>query len=131
MFEIKLKIEAPDLVAAATLLSGALGRLHAEEAKQAQEATQDLLLMKQTAETAQEAVREPEPAPAAETKEAAPAYTLEQVSRAGAALISSNPDAMPKLLALLKDNGVQSIAELPGDKIPVFAEALQALGAEL
>ena len=71
------------------------------------------------------------PATAAPAAPTAPAesYTLEALSRAGAALIDDGK--MPQLLALLGKYGVQAVTQLPKDAYTAFAAELKALGAQL
>lgn len=77
----------------------------------------------------------PAPAPvqttAAPTAPASPgeSYTLEALSRAGAALIDAGK--MPQLLALLGKYGVQAVTQLPKEAYSAFAAELKALGAQL
>ena len=67
-------------------------------------------------------------APAAPTAPAE-SYTLEALSRAGAALIDDGK--MPQLLALLGKYGVQAVTQLPKEAYTAFAAELKALGAQL
>ena len=84
----------------------------------------------------------PAPMPAAPTAPAAapapvapvapaPAYTMAQISKAGADLASQDPAKMPELLALLQGYGVRAITELQPDQLGAFASALRGLGAKL
>jgi len=59
---------------------------------------------------------------------AAPAYTLEQLSRAGAALL---PGKMTEVQALLAKYGVKSAHELPVEYYGAFATDLRLLGANI
>lgn len=59
----------------------------------------------------------------------AESYTLEALSRAGAALIDAGK--MPQLLALLGKYNVQAVTQLPKDAYSAFAAELKALGAQL
>lgn len=59
----------------------------------------------------------------------APAYTLDQISRAGAALIDQGK--MPQLIELLKKYGVQAVTQLDASAYPAFIEEMKALGAQL
>lgn len=61
----------------------------------------------------------------------APAFTLEQVSKAGADLITAQPAKMQDLMALLQQYGVQTIQALPADKLGTFATALRGMGAQI
>ena len=61
----------------------------------------------------------------------APTFTLEQVSKAGADLITAQPAKMQDLMALLQQYGVQTIQALPADKLGAFATALRGMGAQI
>lgn len=58
-----------------------------------------------------------------------PGYTLEQISKAGAALVDAGK--MEPLMALLGKYGIQAITQLPPDQYGVFATELRALGAQI
>lgn len=59
----------------------------------------------------------------------APAYTLDQISKAGAALVDAGK--MEPLLDLLTKYGVQAITQLQPAQYGVFATELRALGAQI
>lgn len=59
----------------------------------------------------------------------APTYTLDQISKAGAALVDAGK--MEPLLALLTKYGVQAITQLQPAQYGVFAMELRALGAQI
>ena len=61
----------------------------------------------------------------------APTYTLEQVSRAGAELISADSGKLPQLRGLLQKYGVPAVSELKPDQLGSFATELRALGAQI
>lgn len=61
----------------------------------------------------------------------APTYTLEQVSRAGAELISTDSRKLPQLRELLQKYGVPAVSELKPDQLGSFATELRALGAQI
>ena len=73
------------------------------------------------------------PTTAAPTAPIAPgeSYTLEALSRAGAALIDTDAGKMPQLLALLGKYGVQAMTQLPKEAYSAFGADLKALGAQL
>ena len=77
----------------------------------------------------------PAPAPAPQTAApvmpvaGAPTYTLDQISKAGAALVDAGK--MEPLLALLTKYGVQAITQLQPTQYGVFATELRALGAQI
>ena len=58
-----------------------------------------------------------------------PAFTLDEISRAGAALVDAGK--MEQLLALLAKFGVQAVTQLPSEQYGVFATELRALGAQI
>lgn len=62
---------------------------------------------------------------------AAPAFTVEQVAKAGANLLTSKPDLMGPLQELLSRYGVGSVKELPTDKLGEFAAELRKMGAKI
>ena len=68
------------------------------------------------------------PAPAA-VPVTAPTYTLDQIARAGAALVDAGK--MEQLRALLGRYGVSAVTQLPPDQFGVFATELRALGAQI
>jgi len=68
------------------------------------------------------------PAPAVPVA-TAPTYTLDQISRAGAALVDAGK--MEPLLGLLTKYGVQAITQLQPAQYGVFATELRALGAQI
>ena len=61
----------------------------------------------------------------------APTYTLEQVSRAGAELISADSGKLLQLRDLLQKYGVPAVSELKPDQLGSFATELRALGAQI
>lgn len=84
--------------------------------------------------TAEPAAPAPQPAePEAPKAPVAPAptYTLDQVSRAGAELISADSGKLPQLRELLQKYGVPAVSELKPDQLGSFATELRALGAQI
>ena len=73
--------------------------------------------------------RAPAAAPVAPT--AAPTYTLAQVAKAGADLLTADASLQPKLLELLQSFGASTVRDLPQDKLGDFARALRGLGAKI
>jgi hypothetical protein len=59
----------------------------------------------------------------------APTYTLDQISKAGAALVDMGK--MEQLLALLSKYGVAAVTQLAPDQYGIFATELRALGAQI
>lgn len=62
---------------------------------------------------------------------AAPAYTKDQVGKAGADMLAADPGKLDALRGLLTKYGVLSIVEVPEDKLGAFATELRALGAKI
>lgn len=60
---------------------------------------------------------------------AAPAYNLDQISRAGASLVDAGK--MEPLLALLARYGVAAVTQLQPEHYGAFATELRALGAQI
>ena len=56
-------------------------------------------------------------------------YTLEQLNRAGADLVTTKPDLMGPLGAFIASLGVQSLAQLKPEMYGVVAQRLRELGA--
>ena len=71
----------------------------------------------------------PAPAPAPDPIPSVPAPTLEQLSTAGAALMTSGK--MGDLRNLLLSFNVQALTQLPSEKYGEFAEGLRKLGANI
>lgn len=76
-------------------------------------------------------VTPPGNAPAVAPVAAAPTYTMEQIGKAGADLVSQDAAKMPELLALLQKYGVQAITQLKPEQLGAFATELRGLGAKL
>ena len=148
MLEIHVTVACPDLVAAATTFANALAAI--------MPATTPAPM---SAQIPAPPVAQPVPAPAAPVNPTqttypskpamptsypsntapitaapvaqAPAFTLEQVSKAGADLITAQPAKMQELMALLQQYGVQTIQALPADTLGAFATALRGMGAQI
>ena len=76
----------------------------------------------------------PAPAPAPVTGvpvAAAPTYTLEQISRAGAELLGQHPELREALMGLLRDQGVEAVYQLDPAQYGAYATALRGLGAKI
>ena len=150
MFEIKVTVDIPDLVKAAQMLAGLKiecekkGILESLEALKTQipeavppytapdmpvptttGSTPDANTVPTTA-TAPTPVVPPVAAPTA-----APTYTLAQVAKAGAELLTGKPALIPQLQELLKKYGAQTAQELPLDRLGEFAAELRAMGARI
>lgn len=154
MFEIKMTIEIPGLPEALNALAGAIGKQpefvchqhggnnhHIDNAgvvnvdfsaAPAVNPTTPVQPAPTTGTVAPTPVQPTAPTTAAPTAPpAAPAesYTVEELSRAGAALIDVGK--MPQLLALLGKFGVQAVTQLPKEAYSAFGAELKALGAQL
>lgn len=74
----------------------------------------------------------PAPAPVAGVPvAAAPTYTLEQISRAGAELLGQHPELRETLMGLLRDQGVEAVYQLDPAQYGAYATALRGLGAKI
>lgn len=153
MIDIHVNVHCPDLVTAAGLLAKALGKPQAIPPK----APQETPVQPQEAPTPT-ATQAPTPAPQpqptapvtpqmtsaaattgnvvpmpqqAQAPTAAPAYTNQDLARAGAMLMQSNPALQPQLQALPAQFGVRSVMDLKPEQLAAFASALRQLGAKL
>ena len=68
-------------------------------------------------------------APAPAVPVTAPTYTLDQIAKAGAALVDAGK--MDQLLALLGKYGVATVTQLTPEQYGNFATELRALGAQI
>lgn len=173
MFEIKVTISCPDLVAAAEMLVKALRPAAAEseapaepkktskrggKAKQEvelvpnameepapqqpvvlpmpQAMAQPQVMPQQPVAQPQPMMQPPQPMPTQQLVmqppvTGAPGYTAEQISRAGAELVQTDPTKMQALLAMLQQFGVATIQMLKPEQFGAFANGLRSLGARL
>lgn len=179
MFEIKVTISCPDLVAAAEMLVKALRPAAAESeapaepkktSKRGGKAKQEVELVPNAMEEpapqqpvvlpmpqamaqpqvmpqqpvaqpqplvqSQPMMQPPQPMPTQQPVmqppvTGAPGYTAEQISRAGAELVQTDPTKMQALLAMLQQFGVATIQMLKPEQFGAFANGLRSLGARL
>lgn len=151
MFEINVTIHCPDLVAAAQLLAKCTGTaapaapapVVAPPAPAAQvtapvqlqhPATNPTMIAGPTIPSTicpSEAPAPAVPAPATVPLAQAPTFTLAEISKAGADLISINPGLLPKVNELLAQYGIQTLDKLKPDQFGAFATALRGLGAKI
>lgn len=155
MFEINVTIHCPDLVAAAQLLAKCTGTaapatpvapapvvappapaVQATAPVQLQHpATNPTTPASPTTSTGYHseatAPAVPAPAPATVPLAQAPTFTLAEISKAGADLISANPGLLPKVNELLAQYGIQTLDKLKPDQFGAFATALRGLGAKI
>ena len=183
MFEIKVTISCPDLVAAAEMLVKALRPAAAESeapaepkktSKRSGKAKQEVELVPNAMEEPapqqpvnppvqqpvmqamaqpqvmpqqpvaqlqplvqpQPMMQPPQPMPTQQPVmqppvTGAPGYTAEQISRAGAELVQTDPTKMQALLGMLQQFGVATIQMLKPEQFGAFANGLRSLGARL
>ena len=138
MLEIKVTVDFPGLPEALTALADALGkRAETDEVKEVEAAAAaNPTAPAQAASTTVTAAPTPaQPtapttaAPTASAVRAEDTYTLDALSRAGAALVDAG--MMPQLLDLLTKYGVRAVVQLPKEQYGAFADDLKALGAQL
>lgn len=153
MMEMKIKIEVPDLAAAIEKLAACVTTAPVVPGIAAPAAAPAPALtppapqaapapgpapaapvpppMPTTAAPATPPVMPQTPGPAAPPMPVteAPTYTLDQISKAGAALVDAGK--MEPLLALLGKYGLQAITQLQPAQYGVFATELRALGAQI
>lgn len=138
MLEIRVTVDFPGLPEALTALADALGkRAGTDEVKEVEAAAAaNPTAPAQAASTTVTAAPTPaQPtapttaAPTASAVRAEETYTLDALSRAGAALVDAG--MMPQLLDLLTKYGVRAVVQLPKEQYNAFAGELKALGAQL
>lgn len=137
MLEIKVTVDFPGLPEALTALADALGkRAGTDEVKEVEAAaaanpTAPAQAASTTVTAAPTPAQPTAPTTAAPTASAvrAETYTLDALSRAGAALVDAG--MMPQLLDLLTKYGVRAVVQLPKEQYSAFAGELKALGAQL
>ena len=71
----------------------------------------------------------PVPMPAAVPVATAPGYTLEQLGKAGAALVDAGK--RDQLIVLLQRRGIQTLSQLDPSQYGAFATELRGLGAQI
>lgn len=130
MFEAKITIETPGLSQALNRLADAMAYPTTQVVPQTQPVT--------TPATAPVAAPVPPTAapvssapPAAAPLSPPPGFTLEQIRRAGADLVSTNPGKYPELMTLMGQFGISVIDQLRPEQYGPFANALRGLGAKL
>ena len=160
MFEINITVSCPDLVQAATIFATAMGSIKISEPTvtipAAAPAVTSVSGTAQPAPAVTPPVGQTAPATANPTNgqssttasmmssypsnaapaggvplAQAPTFTLEQVSKAGAALITAQPARMQELMGLLAQFGVQTVDALRPDQLGAFATALRGMGAQI
>ncbi len=140
--DMKLKIEAPELISAIEKLAAVLPSIRTITAqnpnttpKATAPATEcvpapavNAPVSGQPADSMGAPVPTTVPAPTVPVT-TAPAYTVDQLSKAGASLVDAGK--MEQLLALLGKYGIQAITQLQPDQYGVFATELRTLGAQI
>lgn len=136
MFEIHVTVSCPDLLAAAQLLVKRINPEYAEPPTPpvtptpASAATPSTFPISATnaVESGQSAVpTNTLVVPLAQ----APTYTMPQIAKAGADLISQNPGLLPRVNALLAQYGVQAVTDVKPEHYGAFATALRGMGAKI
>lgn len=144
MFEINVTINCPDLMKAATLLASAMGGVKISEPASTNPTVAPVATnVSGTMQSAQYSSATPAAAPiltppVGQTAPVtnvplaqAPTFTLEQVSKAGADLITAQPAKMQELMGLMAHFGVQTVNALKPDQLGEFATALRGMGAQI
>ena len=86
-------------------------------------------ILSQSALPGQMAIASPSNASVAPT--AAPTFTLDDITRAGADFIVRHPEKQAELNALFPQFGITTLAELRPDQMGPFATAMRALGVSI
>lgn len=129
MFEININLTAsPKLEEALYQLAEVLAGARVEVSKAASVTAESPVPVQPAAPVAASS-----PAPTSRPAPTAPAlaFTLEQISKAGADLITTQPTKMAELHALLAQFNVQSLPELKPEQLGAFATALRGMGADI
>ncbi|MCI8917090.1 MAG: hypothetical protein HFF26_10590 [Oscillospiraceae bacterium] len=129
---LTVKIEACDLVSAIARLASAIGGNASSlipESPQAPVAAAATAVAPPAVPPVSAAASVPPVAAPAVPVAGAPTYTLDQISKAGAALVDAGK--MEILLGLLARYGVQAVTQLAPEQYGSFATELRALGAQI
>lgn len=130
MFEIHVTIDCPDILAAAKLLAK-----HAVPESTGTPADTTAALapaptMPMTNASTDTPDPMPTPAPTVPLSQG-PTYTMAQIAKAGADLISQNPGLLPQVNSLLSQYGVQAVTDIKPEYYGAFATALRGMGAKI
>lgn len=147
MFEVNVTINCPDLLKAATLLANALGGIEIKEPAVVPSATAAPAAVVTTVPvntatsnpiSGQSLIHStpmncPSNTPPVTNVPLAqaPTFTLEQISKAGADLVTVQPAKMQELMGLMAQFGVQTVNALKPDQLGAFATALRGMGAQI
>ena len=132
MLEMKISIEAPELLAVLNRIEAAI--LAKAGSDSVTQTTEDENIQLTTPASNGAAFSSSPPnvgvfVAAAQTVPTEPVYTLEQIAKAGAALAQAGK--MEQALALLAKYGVQTVNQLQPEQYGAFAADLRALGAQV
>lgn len=140
MLEVNVTINCPDLLKAATLLANALGSIEIKEpaapvvaaptAPVKNAATNPISGQSLIHSTPMNCPSNTPPVTNVPLAQA-PTFTLEQISKAGADLVTVQPAKMQELLSLMAQFGVQTVNALKPDQLGAFATALRGMGAQI
>ena len=144
MFEIKVTIHCPDLIAAAQLLAKCTSSSSAansvatsvHEIAPIQYPTANPMTNGLPSKTTAPCSHSEPQAPTTTVPNSvplaqAPTFSLAEISKAGADLIGANPGLLPKVNELLAQYGIQTLDKLKPDQFGAFATALRGLGAKI
>lgn len=135
MFEIKLTIEIPDLLKAVQLLKAAETPVapYTAPAMPLPDPTPvtPTVTRPVTQQTVSATTTAPVPPAPVTAPTAAPSFTIAQVSRAGAMLLTAKPELQGELMGLLGRFGAKTAQELPQDRLGEFAAELRRMGANI
>lgn len=133
MFEIHVTVSCPDLLSAAELMAGKKNSTLPREIKPAMTSATPAPVPAAPVSAVPTAV--PVSVASAPVNQApvapAPAFTLNQIAKAGADLMATNPGLQPALVELIHKYGAQTVQELPPDKLGAFATELRQMGARI
>ena len=140
MLEVNVTINCPDLLKAATLLANALGGIAIKEpaAPVVAAPTAPVNNVATNPISGQSLIHStpmncPSNTPSVTNVPLAqaPTFTLEQISKAGADLVTVQPAKMQELMGLMAQFGVQTVNALKPDQLGAFATALRGMGAQI
>jgi hypothetical protein len=131
--EIKITIEAPEIVSAITALSESLRGLSISTPATPEAPVEYI----QMALPVEQPISQPEPAkaeasPVVEVPTAAPQYTIAELAKAGAEFVGNSTENRNALIKCINDNfGVPAITMIPKERLGEFAMALRTLGGNI
>lgn len=138
MLEMRITIEAPELVGALNNLAAAMGGAKFTPQQGAVAAPQQPMTNPQTAAPAPAPAPAPMPAPAPATPNypapnvplaQPPQYTIDQIMAAGATLMDAGK--VNELRNLLMSFGANAVMDLKPEQLGAFATGLRELGAKI